>query len=120
MRALIGWFPFRANDGTNCVRAVSTALYGTPYGVQADGKPLYNVDQVVAIAKQRGELRDPATYTPQAGDIAVTNWGGHVGMVTENGGVIQNGGSGEEVPLNVTTADGRRNGSVYEVDTPVA
>jgi len=45
MRALQGWYPFRWNDGTNCMRAISTALEGTPYGMDANGgKPLYNVD----------------------------------------------------------------------------
>ena len=123
MRELIGWYPFRWNDGTNCMRAISTALEGTPYGMSANGgKPLYNVDQAVAIARQLGQLRDPSTYTPRAGDIVVTNYSattGHVGMVTENGGVIQNGGSGDEVELNITDKYGRRNGSVYETDTPV-
>jgi len=40
-------------------------------------------------------------------------------MVTENGGVIQNGSSGDEVALNVTDKYGRRGGSVYETEIPV-
>ena len=56
---------------------------------------MYNVDQFIATAKKLGQLRSvDSGYRPQAGDLAVTNNGNHIVMVTENGGTIQNGRSG--------------------------
>ena len=98
MRDLRGIIPYNESDGTNCARTVSVALDGTPYS------GMYNVDQMVNKAKNNGQLIDPASgYVPQPGDLAVTNGGDHIVMVTENGGVIQNGKS--------------HNG-VYETDKP--
>ena len=87
MRALEGKIPYEAPDGTNCMRTIGIALEGTPYEGQI------NVDQAIATARELGQLESPDEYTPQPGDIAVVNGGNHVGMVTENGGIIQNGAS---------------------------
>ena len=87
MRALEGKIPYEAPDGTNCMRTIGIALEGTPYEGQI------NVDQAIATARELGQLENPDEYTPQPGDIAVVNGGNHVGMVTENGGIIQNGAS---------------------------
>lgn len=88
-RDLWGLIPYRESDGTNCARTASVALNGTPYS------GMYNVDQFIATAKKLGQLRSvDSGYRPQAGDLAVTNNGNHIVMVTENGGTIQNGRSG--------------------------
>ena len=88
MRELCQIVPYNETDGTNCARTVSAALDGTPYS------GMYNVDQMIEMAARQGQLRDAyGGYTPKAGDLAVTNEGNHIVMVTENGGVIQNGQS---------------------------
>lgn len=87
VRALEGKIPYRAEDGTNCMRTLGIALEGTPYAGQI------NVDQAVETARANGQLMNPDEYTPQPGDIAVVNDGNHAVMVTENGGTIQNGES---------------------------
>ena len=88
-RDLWGLVPYRESDGTNCARTASVALNGTPYS------GMFNVDQFIATAKKLGQLRSAGSgYVPQAGDLAVTNNGNHIVMVTENGGTIQNGRSG--------------------------
>lgn len=88
MRDLCQIVPYNETDGTNCARTVSAALDGTPYS------GFYNVDQFLEVAAENGQLRDAYSgYKPKAGDLAVTNHGQHVVMVTENGGTIQNGQS---------------------------
>lgn len=88
MRDLCQIVPYNETDGTNCARTVSAALDGTPYS------GFYNVDQFLEVAAENGQLRDAYSgYKPKAGDLAVTNHGQHIVMVTENGGTIQNGQS---------------------------
>lgn len=87
VRMLKGKIPYYAEDGTNCMRTLGKALVGTPYEGQI------NVDQAVETAREKNQLMSPGEYTPKPGDIIVANGGTHVGMVTENGGVIQNGAS---------------------------
>lgn len=87
VRMLKGKIPYYAEDGTNCMRTLGKALVGTPYEGQI------NVDQAVGTAREKNQLMSPGEYTPKPGDIIVANGGTHVGMVTENGGVIQNGAS---------------------------
>ena len=79
---IIGYF---APDGTNCTRTMGVVLQGTPY------EGLVNVDQFDERAEILGMKRNPKDYKPKAGDIAVVNGGGHMIMVTENGGFINNG-----------------------------
>jgi hypothetical protein len=81
-KGIIGYF---APDGTNCTRTMGVALQGTPY------EGLVNVDQFDERAEILGMKRSPEDYKPKAGDIAVVNGGGHMVMVTENGGFINNG-----------------------------
>lgn len=87
VRALQGELPYRAEDGTNCMRTMGIALQGTPFAGQI------NVDQAVNTAEENGLLRNPENYTPQPGDMAVVEDGNHIVMVTEDGGTIQNGAS---------------------------
>ena len=102
VRDLYGLVPYRESDGTNCARTVSVALNGTPYS------GMYNVDQFVATAKKNGQLYKVGEgYVPKAGDLAVTNNGNHIVMVTENGGTIQNGASGN-----------KGKGGIYETNEP--
>lgn len=102
VRDLYGLIPYRESDGTNCARTVSVALNGTPYS------GMYNVDQFIVTARKNGQLYKAGEgYVPKAGDLAVTNNGGHIVMVTENGGTIQNGASGN-----------RGKGGIYETNEP--
>lgn len=87
MRNLEGRIGYNASDGTNCARTIGLALAGTDYQDQI------NVDNFVAIAKEKGQLKDPNNYVPKPGDLAVVNNGNHIVMVSENGGTIQNGSS---------------------------
>ena len=91
MRNLQGTITHDASDGTNCMRTIGLALAGTPYG------DLINVDDAINVAGNLGQLQDPANYVPRPGDLAVVNDGGHIVMVTENGGTIQNGQSANGV-----------------------
>ena len=91
MRNLEGRIGYNASDGTNCARTIGLALAGTPYQDQI------NVDNFVAIAKEQGQLKDPNSYVPKPGDLAVVNNGNHIVMVSENGGTIQNGSSANGV-----------------------
>ena len=91
MRNLQGHITYRAKDGTNCARTAGLALAGTDY------QDLINVDQFAEIAEKNGQRKDPATYVPKPGDLAVVNGGNHIVMVTENGGTIQNGSSADGV-----------------------
>lgn len=91
MRSLEGKIPYKAEDGTNCMRTIGIALAGTPFEGQI------NVDQAVATGEGMGLLRTPDNYTPKAGDIAVVEDGNHAVMVTEDGGTIQNGASANGV-----------------------
>jgi len=95
MRNLQGKIAFYAADGTNCMRTIGMALEGTPF------EGLINVDNAYAVAKKEGLDRD-TSYSPKAGDIILVggydvngNWDPrmHAAMVTEKGGVIQNGKS---------------------------
>ncbi len=102
VRDLYGLVPYRESDGTNCARTISVALNGTDYS------GMYNVDQFVATAKKNGQLYKVGEgYVPKAGDLAVTNNGNHIVMVTENGGTIQNGASGN-----------KGKGGIYETNEP--
>lgn len=111
VRALEGKIPYEAEDGTNCMRTLGIALEGTPYAGQI------NVDQAVATAKELGQLMNPDEYTPQPGDIAVVNDGNHVGMVTENGGIIQNGASHNGVYESNQSAEEMFGGVKYYIRT---
>ncbi|WP_337366510.1 LPD38 domain-containing protein [Phascolarctobacterium sp.] len=91
MRQLEGKIPYKAEDGTNCMRTIGIALAGTPFEGQI------NVDQAVATGESMGLLRSPEDYVPKAGDIAVVEDGNHAVMVTEDGGTIQNGASANGV-----------------------
>lgn len=96
IRNLTGVISHNASDGTNCVRTIGLAYAGTAYG------DAINVDQLKDIAKERGQLQDPAEYQPRPGDIAIIGTdkypdGGHAVVVTENGGTIQNGRSADGV-----------------------
>lgn len=92
MRNLQGHITYDAKDGTNCARTAGLALAGTDY------QDLINVDDFVATAKKNGQyIEDTENYVPQPGDLAVVNDGNHIVMVTENGGVIQNGSSANGV-----------------------
>jgi len=95
MRDLEGKIAFYAADGTNCMRTIGMALEGTPF------EGIINVDMAYAIGKEKGLNRDTG-YEPKAGDIILVggydsgdNWNPrmHTAMVTETGGVIQNGKS---------------------------
>jgi len=75
------------------------AMEGTPF------EGLINVDDAYAVAKKEGLDRD-TSYQPKAGDIILVggydangNWNPrmHAAMVTEKGGVIQNGKSHDGV-----------------------
>jgi hypothetical protein len=91
MRNLEGRIAYNASDGTNCARTIGLALAGTDY------QDLINVDNFVAVAKEKGQLKDPNSYVPKPGDLAVVNNGNHIVMVSENGGTIQNGSSRDGV-----------------------
>ncbi|MBR6144257.1 MAG: hypothetical protein IKQ23_08235, partial [Treponema sp.] len=91
MRNLEGRIGYHASDGTNCARTIGLALAGTDYQDQI------NVDNFVAIARDKGQLKDPSNYVPKPGDLAVVNGGNHIVMVSENGGTIQNGSSHDGV-----------------------
>lgn len=91
MRSLEGKIPYKAEDGTNCMRTIGIALAGTPFEGQI------NVDQAVATGEELGLLRSPNNYTSKAGDIAIVEDGNHAVMVTEDGGTIQNGASANGV-----------------------
>ena len=91
MRNLEGRIGYHASDGTNCARTVGLALAGTDY------QDLINVDNFVEVAQNKGQLKDPASYVPKPGDLAVVNDGNHIVMVSENGGTIQNGSSHDGV-----------------------
>ena len=100
MRNLQGTIPYEATDGTNCMRTIGLAYAGTPYG------DVINVDQVVNVAGEIGQLHDPENYVPHPGDLAVVNNGGHIVMVTENGGTIQNGQSANGIwESNISPAE---------------
>lgn len=106
MRDACGIIPYRDSDGTNCARTIGAVLDGTPYA------GFYNVDQFVDAAKKRGQLYTADSgYKPQAGDLAVTNSGNHIVMVTENGGTIQNGESRNGV-YEVSASPQKANGNV--------
>jgi len=99
MRNLQGKIAFYAADGTNCMRTIGMAMEGTPF------EGLINVDDAYAVAKKEGLDRD-TSYQPKAGDIILVggydangNWDPrmHAAMVTEKGGVIQNGKSHDGV-----------------------
>ena len=106
MRDACGIIPYRDSDGTNCARTIGAVLDGTPYA------GFYNVDQFVDAAKKRGQLYTADSgYKPQAGDLAVTNSGNHIVMVTENGGTIQNGESHNGV-YEVSASPQKANGNV--------
>lgn len=112
MRDLRGIIPYDESDGTNCARTVSVALDGTPYS------GMFNVDEIVNKARANGQLINPASgYVPQAGDLAVTNGGDHVVMVTENGGVIQNGKSHNGVYETTKPPTEQKGGVKYYVRT---
>lgn len=112
MRDLRGIIPYNESDGTNCARTVSVALDGTPYS------GMFNVDEIVNKARANGQLINPASgYVPQAGDLAVTNGGDHVVMVTENGGVIQNGQSHNGVYETTKPPTEQKGGVKYYVRT---
>jgi hypothetical protein len=85
VRDAMGIIDYFAPDGTNCTRTMGVVLQGTPY------EGLINIDQFEERAEILGMKRNPDTYKPKAGDIAVVNDGGHMIMVTENGGFINNG-----------------------------
>lgn len=106
MRDACGIIPYKDTDGTNCARTIGAVLDGTPYA------GFYNVDQFINTAKKRGQLYAANSgYKPQAGDLAVTNSGNHIVMVTENGGTIQNGESRNGV-YEVSASPQKANGNV--------
>lgn len=112
MRDLCRLVPYDETDGTNCARTISAALDGTPYS------GFYNVDQFVDVAARNGQLRDANSgYQPKAGDLAVTNNGNHVVMVTENGGTIQNGKSRNGVYETDQKPSEQKGGAQYYITT---
>ena len=112
MRDLCRLVPYDEADGTNCARTISAALDGTPYS------GFYNVDQFVDVAARNGQLRDANSgYKPKAGDLAVTNNGNHVVMVTENGGTIQNGKSRNGVYETDQKPSEQKGGAQYYITT---
>lgn len=99
MRDLQGKIAFYAADGTNCMRTIGMALEGTPF------EGVVNVDKAYDIGKSEG-LDRGIDYEYKAGDIILVGgydkqgkWDPrmHAAMVTENGGVIQNGKSHDGV-----------------------
>lgn len=99
MKDLCKIVPHSDNDGTNSARTASAALDNTPY------EGLYNADQFIEIATNNGQLRDAySKYKPKAGDICIKD-DGSVGMVTENGNTIQNGGGKGSARYYITTSD---------------
>ena len=112
MRDLCRLVPYDDTDGTNCARTISAALDGTPYS------GFYNVDQFVDVAARNGRLRDANSgYQPKAGDLAVTNNGNHIVMVTENGGTIQNGKSRNGVYETDQKPSEQKGGAQYYITT---
>lgn len=112
MRDLCRLVPYDETDGTNCARTISAALDGTPYS------GFYNVDQFVDVAARNGQLRDANSgYKPKAGDLAVTNSGNHIVMVTENGGTIQNGKSRNGVYETDQKPSEQKGGAQYYITT---
>ena len=112
MRDLCRLVPYDETDGTNCARTISAALDGTPYS------GFYNVDQFVDVAARNGQLRDANSgYQPKAGDLAVTNNGNHIVMVTENGGTIQNGKSRNGVYETDQKPSEQKGGAQYYITT---
>lgn len=112
MRDLCRLVPYDETDGTNCARTISAALDGTPYS------GFYNVDQFIDVAARNGQLRDANSgYQPQAGDLAVTNNGNHIVMVTENGGTIQNGKSRNGVYETDQKPSEQKGGAQYYITT---
>lgn len=112
MRDLCRLVPYDETDGTNCARTISAALDGTPYS------GFYNVDQFVDVAARNGQLRDASSgYQPKAGDLAVTNSGNHIVMVTENGGTIQNGKSRNGVYETDQKPSEQKGGAQYYITT---
>lgn len=112
MRDLYRLVPYDETDGTNCARTISAALDGTPYS------GFYNVDQFVDVAARNGQLRDANSgYQPKAGDLAVTNNGNHIVMVTENGGTIQNGKSRNGVYETDQKPSEQKGGAQYYITT---
>ena len=112
MRDLCRLVPYDETDGTNCARTISAALDGTPYS------GFYNVDQFVDVAARNGQLRDAnSSYQPKAGDLAVTNNGNHIVMVTENGGTIQNGKSRNGVYETGQKPSEQKGGAQYYITT---
>ena len=106
MRDACEIIPYRESDGTNCARTVGAVLKNTPYA------GMYNVDQFIDEARKNGELyRADSGYVPKAGDLAVTDNGDHIVMVTENGGTIQNGKSHNGV-YEVKKSPEQQNGGV--------
>lgn len=103
MQSLQGKISYRSSDGTNCVRTISIALEGTPYG------GLVNTDQLLDVARSRGDIVLDNTLRPGdivvATDILDSNFG-HAMVAKRNSdgsiGTIQNGASA---------------GGVYESDT---
>lgn len=112
MRDLCRLVPYNEADGTNCARTISAALDGTPYS------GFYNVDQFVDVAARNGQLRNANSgYQPKAGDLAVTNNGNHIVMVTENGGTIQNGKSRNGVYETDQKPSEQKGGAQYYITT---
>lgn len=99
MRHLQGHITYDANDGTNCARTIGLALVGTDYQdlIKVSDTDPSHEDNFVAVAQKNGQLKDPATYVPKPGDLAVVNGGNHIVMVTESGGTISNGRAGNGV-----------------------
>ena len=112
MRDLHGIIPYNESDGTNCARTVSVALDGTPYS------GMLSVGELVSTAKNQGQLINPRSgYVPQAGDLAVTDGGQHVVMVTESGGTIQNGQSHNGVYESSKPPSRQKGGVQYYIRT---
>lgn len=99
MRSKIDKVPFRIPAGTSCMKTIGESLPGTKF----DG--MAYVPNAVSMAKEAGIFKTPG-YKPAAGDVIVTGNEDHVSMLTDKGGVIQNGNSG--------TYNGEKVGGVYE------
>ena len=97
MRSLQGKITYHASDGTNCMRTIGIAYEGTDMYGQINCETALNVaksSNQFVVCDSNGYAADGKKYdVTKAGTIAMVNGDGHAVMITEKGGVIQNGSS---------------------------